>query len=106
MRFVAIDPCKIHVIPNIVQWNSADETWKTDSILHDNDLENTPYFLAVSTLRPHKNYANLIRGFRKYMESGEYHGEKLVVVGIRQPDDDEVYQMIQSTRNVVHFSGI
>ena len=57
-------------------------------------------------MRPHKNYANLIRGFRKFSQSADYHGEKLVIVGIRQPDDTEVYELIQSTPGVLHLSGI
>ncbi len=106
IHFTGIPAEKIHVIPNSVQWDPSDHYWENSSILQQYQLENIPFFLSVSTLRPHKNYANLIRGFRKFCQSPDYHGERLLIVGIRQPDDAEVYDLIQSTPGVLHLSGI
>lgn len=106
LRYIDIPEKKICIIPNIVQWNPSDNSWKNSLILQKYTLNQSPFFLAVSTLRPHKNYANLIRGYRKFQQSNDFHGEKLVIVGFRQPDDGEVYDLIQTTPGIIHLSGV
>ena len=45
IHFTGLPPEKIHVIPNIVQWDQHDQSWQNSTILQEQDLTGTPFFL-------------------------------------------------------------
>ena len=105
IKFANVAPDKIYVIPEAAQWNCPERT-ADKTVMTPFGLESGKYFLAVSSLDPHKNYLSLLTAFDKYRKSRVYAGEKLVIVGGRRAGDDAVYDKITSISAVVHLTNI
>ncbi len=103
-KYIGIPLDKIHSVPIAAQW-SCNASMPSD-ILHRNALGVKSYFLAVSTLLPHKNYIALFAAFKKYQQSPEYAGEKLVVVGKRSENFADIGHTLDATPNVIHLQNI
>jgi len=95
---------KIYVVPIGTQWSEA--AFVPSDILQRNTLPAQSYFLTVSTLLPHKNHIALFTAFKKYQQSPDYAGEKLVVVGKRKEHFTDICQALDSTPNVIHLQNI
>ena len=95
---------KIYVVPIAAQW--SDNAYIPSDILCRNMLAEKSYFLAVSSLLPHKNYLALFTAFKKYQQSSDYAGEKLVVVGKRKEQFTDICNALDSTPNVIHLQNI
>ena len=105
VKFANVAPEKIHVIPEAAQWSFPDRA-ADETAVAPYQLEAKKYFLAVSSLDPHKNYMSLLIAFDKYRSSKEYAGEKLVIVGGRRHGDELVYEKMTSLSEVVHLTNI
>lgn len=106
MKYASIQPEKIIVIPEAVQWNINDDKWKSSNILQKNRLTEKGFFLAVSSLDKHKNYISLLSAFENYCSSPDYAGENLVIVGKRGNGDDKIIDAIQKNSKVIRLQGI
>ena len=103
-HYLGIPLEKIYAVPIAAQW--SDNAFLPSDILQKNTLSGKSYFLAVSTLLPHKNYSALFTAFKKYQQSSDYAGEKLVVVGRRKEVFTDICQALDTTPNVIHLQNI
>ncbi len=103
-KYLGISLEKIYAIPLAAQW--SDCAFIPSDILQKNSLSARSYFLAVSTLLPHKNYITLFTAFKKYQQSTNYAGEKLVVVGKRKEQFKDICDALDTTPNVIHLQNI
>lgn len=104
VKFFGVPAEKIHVIPLATQWNQPMPE-KCD-ILSGYGLEEKRYFISVSSLNKHKNFPGLCHAFAKYHDSKEYGGEKLVIVGGRRYGDEDIYELMQRTPDVIHIPRV
>ncbi len=105
ISYTGVSPDKIFVIPDAAQWR-AQKTSVDPLAVAGYGLKSKKYFISVSSLDPHKNHLSLLEAFSEYRNSGDYAGEKLVIVGRRRAGDDEIYQKILSIPDVVHLQNI
>ena len=103
-KFLGTPLEKIYAIPLATQWSK--NAFSQSDVLKRNDLTNKSYFLAVSSLLPHKNYIALFTAFKKYQQSSDYAGEKLIVVGNRKERFVDICRALDSTPNVIHLQNI
>ena len=103
-RYLGIPLEKIYTVPIATQWSNID--FMPSDVLLKNSLSARSYFLAVSTLLPHKNYITLFTAFKKYQQSTNYAGEKLVVVGKRKEQFKDICDALDTTPNVIHLQNI
>lgn len=104
-KYAGVDPDKIFVIPDAAQWNRK-ALLINPQIVAKYALQPKKYFISVSSLDPHKNHISLLEAFSAYHNSGDYAGEKLVIVGRRRIGDSKTYQKILSTPDVIHLQNI
>lgn len=103
-RYLGIPLEKIYTVPIATQWSNID--FMPSDVLLKNSLSSRSYFLAVSTLLPHKNYITLFTAFKKYQQSENYAGEKLVVVGKRKEQFKDIFDTLTATPNIIHLQNI
>ena len=103
-KYMGIPLDKIHAVPIAAQWSS--NAFMPSDILQKNALTGKSYFLAVSTLLPHKNYIALFTAFKKYQQSSNYAGEKLIIVGKRKENFPDICHALDTTPNVIHLQNI
>lgn len=103
-KYIGIPLDKIYAIPIAAQW--GDEAFAPSDILLKNAIAPKSYFLSVSTLMPHKNYVPLFAAYKKYRQSQDYAGEKLIVVGKRHACFTEICQAMDDDPNIIHFENL
>ena len=103
-KYLGISLEKIYSIPLATQW--SENAFIQSNVLERSDLTKKLYFLAVSSLLPHKNYVALFTAFKKYQQSSDYAGEKLVVVGKRKEQFTDICHALDTTPNVIHLQNI
>lgn len=105
VKYTGAAPDKIFVIPDAAQWNAKSQIADASAVA-GYGLSSKKYFISVSSLDPHKNHLTLLEAFSQYRSSGDYAGEKLVIVGRRRAGDDKIYQKMVSMPDVVHLENI
>ena len=103
-KYLGVPLEKIYSVPLAAQW-SAESVAVTD-VLQKNSLVGDTYFLTVTSLIPHKNDVALLTAFKKYQQSSDYAGEKLIVVGNRKERFVDICQALDTTPNVIHLQNI
>lgn len=111
IRYLKIDPTKIHVIYNFIIDN---EDVVVNRVVNEHDLKidsstnlslDVPFFLTVSTLQPAKNIDGLIRAFAVFKQSNpDYY---LYIVGNRGWNYNNLFDLVKyyDLENCVIFSG-
>jgi len=91
---------KKHIIKSYPESES-----KAHVILHGNDVQTSkplkaqlrkPFFLAVGTLEPRKNYVRLLEAFEEYSENGGCYD--LVIIGKEGWNYQKIYQTLSKNR--------
>ena len=103
-QYIGIPLEKIYVIPLAAQWSN--NAFFSSDILSKNALIPKSYFLSVSVLMPHKNYITLFAAYKKYRQSPNYAGEKLVVVGKLDSCFTDIREALDNDPNIIHLENL
>jgi glycosyltransferase involved in cell wall biosynthesis len=99
VRWTSVAPSKVNAIPLAPRDDWPGEPADDDTRLRAAGIE-PPYVLSVAASYPHKNLARLVRAFP--LEPSDV---RLVLVGLRGRDHDQVREAVRERSNLVHVAG-
>lgn len=94
---IDVDENKVFVSPLSTQWEGQVFELNPHK-MNDLGLEENKYFISVSTLSKRKNFESLIDAFEACDLPNDY---KLLIVGGKGWDSEELREKIQKTKNIV-----
>jgi len=108
IKFYKTDERKIKAIHEAVDPEAfvlKSEDKGNERVIKDNLINSTEYLLAVGHLEPRKNYTRLIEAF-SLLPTAIKNTYKLVIVGKKNHDYDDVLSMINKASNVIYLDFI